>query len=384
MAADGGQILLRRKATDGGAVPEPPVSPARLLRRAVARAGTSLGCALSAIGIEDTELTLDTVLASLDDSQVLLALDRDGAAVGLAVADLDLRDVLVEVQTLGLVAPSGGGTPRPVTRADAALVQPLVDGILADLRQGGPGTDLPLWADGVEAGPRLATTRDIGATLKAGSYRHVRLSLDPGADGRQCGLTLLLPPAGLATESGDDTGGDARWSAALQDAVLEAPAALTAVLTRLRLDLARVEGFSVGQVLPLPGVTVASVVVESADRTPLGTARLGQVAGLRAVRLELPDTPALGSGLARRDRTEDALLVDGGAGSQAPDVDSPPEEPPEMALPEDDALPELPPMAEPDEPALEAPDEDLPDFSDMAMAEPMALDLGEDEEGPLM
>ena len=410
MAADGGHILLKRKESGNAPAPEPPVSPGRLLRRAVARAGTALGAALSAIGIEDAELTLDTVLEGLDDRQVLLALDRRGAAIGLAIADLDLRDVLVEVQTLGQVASGGGGASRPVTRADAALVQPLVDAILADLREGGPGTDLPLWAEEVEAGPRLATTREIGATLRAGTYRQVRLSLDPGADGRQCGLTLLLPPATPGMEEADNPGGNARWTTDLATAVMEAPAALTAVLARLRLTLSQVEGLSVGQVLPLPGVTVASVVVESADRATLGTARLGQVAGLRAVRLELPDVPDLGSGLARRgDGPPDAMLVDSDA-ALPPEPDGPDpgafaaDAAAEEAVPMADALEgslpmeDLPDPGTADEPMEELPDpamadepmEELPtDFAAM-LAEPLAdeSEPGDDsepgDEGPLM
>ena len=330
MAADGGRILLRKATPTREEAPEPPISPARLLRRAVARAGTQLGAQLSAIGVEEGEVTLDEVLSGLDQSHLMIVLERSGEALGLAVADLELRDVLVEVQTLGQVAEAAPGrssspaVSRPVTRADAALARPLIEGVLEELRQGGPGTDLPLWADGVVCGSRLGTTRDVGAQLRPGDYRRVCLSLDPGADGRQGLLTLILPPAGSPTQEDCDSGDDRRWSAALEDAVFEAPATLTAVLTRQRLTLQETEGFSVGQLLPLPGVAVSSVVVEGADRAVLGTARLGQVAGRRAVRLELPGTPDLGSALCRRDRgPDDALLVSAG-GPPDPATDEPP------------------------------------------------------------
>nr|WP_245218473.1 FliM/FliN family flagellar motor switch protein [Rubellimicrobium aerolatum] len=75
--------------------------------------------------------------------------------------------------------------------------------------------------------------------------------------------------------------------------VLAAQVALDAVLHRLSLPLAEAEALHVGQLLPLPGVTVASVRLEGSGGVDLGSARLGQVAGMRAIRIEQPPPPAL-------------------------------------------------------------------------------------------
>jgi flagellar motor switch protein FliM len=73
---------------------------------------------------------------------------------------------------------------------------------------------------------------------------------------------------------------------------LRAQALVEAILHRLSLPLSEASALEPGQLLPLPGVTVASVRLE-AGGVPLGPARLGQVAGMRAVRIETPLAPQL-------------------------------------------------------------------------------------------
>ncbi|GGL65059.1 FliM/FliN family flagellar motor C-terminal domain-containing protein [Wenxinia marina] len=291
MAADGSHPVLRRMAGIAAAPsgPEPPVTPARALRRAATRAGAALDLALTVASIADERRTLDEVLAGLNEADLLLGLDRDGAERGLAVIDLDLRDALVEVQTLGRLSdrPRPEDAPRrAVTAADAALGLPFLDGLLRGLAAAGTGTDLPDWVAGASGGERHASRRAIGATLPAGDYRVVTLALDLEG-GRAGQLTLILPPSRpLSATSPPAHGRD--WADAFRGSVEEATAVLTAVLARHRIPLSEAEALRPGLVLPLPGVTVGSVRLEAPPGRVLATARLGQVAGLRAVRLEMP------------------------------------------------------------------------------------------------
>jgi flagellar motor switch protein FliM len=126
--------------------------------------------------------------------------------------------------------------------------------------------------------------------LPDGPYRIVRLTLDLGAGGRQ-GLAVLmvrLPPPRVPAPT------EERPPATVAGQVLLSQAPLTAVLYRLRLPLEEAEALQIGQVLPLAGVTVASVRVEAGGQD-LGPARLGQVAGMRAIRIEQPVAPSLGA-----------------------------------------------------------------------------------------
>jgi flagellar motor switch protein FliM len=124
--------------------------------------------------------------------------------------------------------------------------------------------------------------------LADGRYRVVRLTLDLGAGGRQ-GLFLLM--IRLPRPKPAEPVPDAPVPTVAAQA-MGAQAALQAVLHRFRLPWEEAEAFEIGQVIPLPGVTVASVRIEGGGQD-LGPARQGQVAGMRAIRLETPADPNL-------------------------------------------------------------------------------------------
>ena len=73
---------------------------------------------------------------------------------------------------------------------------------------------------------------------------------------------------------------------ALRNAVQDAPAELDAVLTRMMMPIHKIEAFEVGQVLNLAGTTVGSVTLTEPGGDIVTTARLGQVAGKLAVRVQ--------------------------------------------------------------------------------------------------
>ena len=282
---DGGGHL--RRMMRPAAAPA-PLTPARALRLAAARAAErGAGLALAVLGVAEELGDLDDLLSRLEEGLLLVALD--GGAPGLVALDGEGLAAVVEAQTLG------GPTPRPAERrpptaADLALARPFLDRLLAECREATGGTALDGWLDGTGAGQRLGGARDAGLSLPDGRYRVVRLTLDLGAGGRQ-GLLVLL--ARLAPAPSDAPAPEAPR---LEGRVLGAKVAVEAVLHRVALPLAAVEALEPGQVLALPGVTVASVRLEGPGGAPLGPARLGQVAGLRAVRLEAPPPPLLDDG----------------------------------------------------------------------------------------
>ena len=55
----------------------------------------------------------------------------------------------------------------------------------------------------------------------------------------------------------------------------------------MTLPISKIEAFEVGQVLQLAGTTVGSVMLTGPGGEKVATARLGQVAGKRAVRIEV-------------------------------------------------------------------------------------------------
>lgn len=280
--------LLRRLARP--AAPPLPLTPARALRLAMVRsAEASVGLTLAVLGIREEEGPLDDLLGRLEEGLMVLSLEEQGGEpVGLVALDLEARSAAAEAQALGQVL-DRPAEPRAPTAADAALARPLLAAFLAQAEEAVAGTPLEGWLRAPRPAERLAGAREAALLLADGAYRAVRLTLDLGPGGRQGLLVLLLrlppppPPAGPAPDSP---------AASLAPAVLRARTQVEAVLARLRLPLSEVEGFAPGQVLSLPGVTVASVRLEAAGHD-LGPTRLGQVAGMRAVRIESPLAPEL-------------------------------------------------------------------------------------------
>lgn len=263
------------------------MTPARVLRTAMARAAdTSVGLALTVLGVADDTAGLDVSVARAGEDSLFVALTRLDETVGLAAIDAELRSALVEIQTLGHLREASGGA-RPYTAGDVELCRPLIDAVLREVRCLAHDTPLDGWTTGASSGPRLSSARAAGLALAEGRYRSVQFTLDFGVGERQGTMTLVLPVPrrGPAPEACAPSPSEA-FGRQLRDSVMGAPARLEAVLHRARLPLAEVEGFEVGQVIALPGVTVASVRLEGPGQTALFTARLGQVAGLRAVRLE--------------------------------------------------------------------------------------------------
>ena len=166
------------------------------------------------------------------------------------------------------------------------MTAPLIAGFLDELSLGTQGTPLDGWVDGYAVGGRVEGVRAAGLALREAPYRLVRLTIDLGVAERQGAVLLALPAARDEAPAVVADPGHA-WADLLEASVAQAPANLHAVLHRMRLPLHAVEGFRVGQVLSLPGIGVGSVRLEGPDGRVVARARLGQSAGLRAVRLTL-------------------------------------------------------------------------------------------------
>ena len=238
------------------------------------------------LGVTAEQTGLDTVLGQVTGDMLLLALWDERGMSGFAGVDLELRTGLVEVQTMGRLRTTRADT-RPVTATDAALSQPLVVAFLQELAQATRGTPLEGWVDGHRVEGRVGGVRAAEMALPDVPYRLVRLTIDLATGDRQGELLLILPVARPTAEAPvTPVGTEGGFAAQLRCNVLQAEAALDAVLTRLRLPLRQAEVLEVGQLLSLPGVTVASLRLEGPDGRVVAQGRLGQSAGMRAIRIE--------------------------------------------------------------------------------------------------
>jgi flagellar motor switch protein FliM len=270
-----------------------PLTPSRALRQAITRAASqSIGLPLTVLGVSEEVGALDDILTRAEDGLMLLALGSPAEMTGFLGIDLQTRAAVIEVQTLGRVS-NALAQPRPATAADIAMAEPFVQRVLHEIELETAGTLLDGWVVGQRLFGRFAGMKEVGLTLANGDYRVVRLTLDLGAGGRQGLLVLALPMPRPAQPTPAQPDATAAFSRKLSENILVAPAEVRAILHRMRLPLRTVEVFELGQTIPLWGATVTAVKVEAPDGRLLALARLGQMSGMRAVRLGPPARPEM-------------------------------------------------------------------------------------------
>ena len=276
------KLGLTREAT---ATPDAePATPMRQMRRALGRAAdTAVGLSASVLGISEESFDAENLIETGPEGGVVLGL-RDGASAGLTglfLLDQPLRSALVEMQTMGSLLPPNEDQ-RDVTRVDGVMSVPFARQLLLELAETGFGAgefDPAAYDIGV-----IDNLRTAGLVLMQGSYRCWRITIQLGGAEAQGEILIAMRPRVTAAKAPvKDT---STWSNALRDALQEAPAELDAVLTRMRLPIHKIEAFEVGQVLNLAGTTVGSVTLRGPRGEAVAMARLGQVAGKRAVRVE--------------------------------------------------------------------------------------------------
>lgn len=265
-----------------------PLTSSRALRLAVTRAADrALGMTLNVAQVTEAILPLDGMIADLPTDMSYVRLERSGSLAGFIAFDLQLRAATIEIQTIGTVSPNNA-TDRAHTGTDMMLAAPLGEAVLALLPQTTQGSDLEGWSEGAMRGEPFENLRAAGLALTDADYRVMRVTVDLVPDSRQGTLIIALPNHQTLPVAAPDVTSDVTWNTRMHATVSDAPAALRAVLHRMNMPLGQVNALKIGSILPLYGATVGSVRLFAPDETCVGTARLGQSAGMRAVRIQPP------------------------------------------------------------------------------------------------
>ena len=288
--ADIRSVLAQMARAGGAASKSGVVTPARALRLSLTRAVEgAAGLKVTVLSVSEAPGVLDDVVAAVGTEDLVLGLNGAGGLLGVAVLDRELRSAFVEAQTMGRLS-TMPAPDRPVSVADAALATPVVDAFLVELSMAAGPTALDGWTTEVSAGARVDGARGTGLKLAENTYRIATMTVDLGIADREGRLTVALPMsrAPLAEKPNK-----AEWSVEMEKAVLASSASLRAVLHRLDLPLDRAESLNVGDVLPLGGASLGALRLEAEGGLLAGHARLGQVHGMKAVRVGPPAPPEM-------------------------------------------------------------------------------------------
>lgn len=267
---------------DGGAI-----SPTRMMRRAVARAADkAVGMSASVLGVSEEQCSAEELIEDAPQDWIVLGL-RDGDEAGLTglfLIDPPLRSALVEMQTMGTLLPAPD-EQRKITGTDAVMSIPFAAKLLSELDEIGFGASGGT-IGGNDIGP-IENIRTASLVLTQGTYSVWRVTLQMGGGDTQGELLVAVRTAGVAQDAPVEDGSE--WAAAFQKSVESVATQMDAVLARMKLPISAIETFEVGQVVPLVGTTVGSVTLTCPEGKYVAHARLGQVAGKRAVRIETPN-----------------------------------------------------------------------------------------------
>lgn len=267
---------VRRKLAKGRDSVSTDLGLLRAFRRSVPRvAEDELGLALGVIGAQQRRHAHGDLAESLDGDWLFLHLAGSPFGLGAACVDRVLVGALVQRQTLGEVR-EAMVVDRPLTRTDSALTAPLLDAVLASIR------DVSAYGQ-FRVSRRAPDPRGLVLPMEADSYLRADLTLDIAGGLHQGRLTFLFPE-----QPPPPTDAPARDPAELpimRDTAMLVSAELRAVLSRIPLTLDDLAGFSPGQVLPLDDARMDRTELVAIDGRRVGTGRLGQSEGFRAIRI---------------------------------------------------------------------------------------------------
>jgi flagellar motor switch protein FliM len=286
------RMAASRVAADAGA--QTLAQPVAILLGKVSR--SVLGLAAAASAVATGQVALADLAPRAPRGALLVLLAQGDAPAGLVALDGGVAAALSEYRLTGLLA-ARSGPWRPVTDIDAELLRDFVDAALTGLR--GILPDAPA---ALRFGGHLPDIRTLPYVLPPGRLDWLSAELSLGEGETHGPLLVALPQGWLsgAPPARARPGHAAVWRDRLRAAVTAAPAPLDAVLHRLRLPLARVQGLAPGDRIALPRDALDRVAVEAPGRLRVATGRLGQARGLRAVRIGAP--PAAEGDVGRADR----------------------------------------------------------------------------------
>lgn len=257
----------------------------RALRLAFARTAADVcDLPLGVIGATQRRATSEDVAEFIRADWLLLLLDgpvgATGPQTGALLLDPDSVASLIQHLTMGAV--SGGRTEvRSFTGTDAAMIAPMVDGVLARA-----GDLVQVVSDarclvGYSFGARAEDARILSLALEADRFRIFELALDFSGGVRQGAACLILPepPEPPKPKTNKPQGPH------LGAAVGEAHADITAIIYRLEMTLAELSAMAPGDVLPLLHGGFDKTELLTISGQSITTGQLGQSGGFRAIRL---------------------------------------------------------------------------------------------------
>jgi len=321
---------------------------------------SSNGLQLAVTDVHADKQSLTPLLDDLPTRGLFLRLAGPNASNGFAIVDAALLTSIIEMQMTGRVM-GGEVADRTATGTDAAICEDILNDFLATFAVALTGLPDWGWAQGYKVGGKVDGARALGLLLEDVAFRVFAITIDIAGGQRSGVLRLAMPAQGRGAGAGAGAESDEKWTRALLASISQAEASLRVVLHRRAMALSQVDELRVGELLTLPMEAMGEVRLETASGECAAIGRLGQIRGMRAIKIAGAEPQALPKTAPQGEAALADLRpppVSGGLGAMAPGLAPPLAEPARKAEPADmqDAapidmadlpqLPELPEMPE--------------------------------------
>lgn len=313
----------------------PPAQTAKSVSRGLARAIARAGEAFAGLDpdceppVFDWFTGLDRVEEALPEAGFLCLLDAENTQQkGIMALSQSFLDGLIEVQTTGRVD-TVVGPVRRVTKIDTVLSRDFLDLLLGALSVELMPVTPAIWPARLHVGATMEDRNRVSLAMDEGDYHIWRVGVSLGGNVKQGELVFALPALHMPAQEASQGVGETvqgNWREAWHRVLGQVEIDLDAILYRRMIPLAQLEGLQAGDVLPVLPSGLDAIRLEDVSGRAALTGRLGQRAGMRAVRVA-------GSGLRKRDDAPRAM----------PDV---PKAMAERADPQPPSAPPPPPMAD--------------------------------------
>ena len=250
---------------------------------------------LAVIGAKQARCEQDGAGAYLADDRLLVLLDGADGLAGAVSLDGSCVAALIQQQTMGNVT-GNAVSDRAFTGTDAALAEPLIETLLAQAADLADAPEDQRCLSGFRFGARVEDVRSLVLALEADRFRVFDLTVDIAEGTMQGMISLLLPdippePVGKGKRDATEIPPGPRLDQAF--GVMRAD--LTATICRLRIPLTELAAMQPGDVLPLMRERLEETELVAINGQSVAAGRLGQINGLRALRLNetgtIPDAP---------------------------------------------------------------------------------------------
>ncbi len=223
----------------------------------------------------------------IEPGMFVAILDGTGDSLGVALICPKLLAGLVEGVATGRVIAAPTAARQP-TRTDAALLAPMIDVLLRQISERCQTLPLAQGVGGFVYGSFMQDTRPLSILLEDGQFRLFSFDVALGDNVVHGTWSLILPDVPLVsnmTSTGAISGEETLWGQQMESVVSNSPTQLDAVLFKAQLSLSTALSLSPGDMLCIPLGALEALTLRSLDGANLGTGRLGQARGQRALRL---------------------------------------------------------------------------------------------------